>query len=77
MKTLEEIERWGAAQHRGNVLASHPAAPGSIPRIPEIIDIAEVNKRCWLEESGQWLENVARAHLVPASGKPVLQKEIN
>ena len=77
MKTLEEIERWGAAQHRGSGLASHPAAPGSIPRIPEIIDIAEVNQRCWLEESGQWLENVARVHLVPASGKPVLQKEIN
>ena len=52
MKTLEEIERWGAAQHRGSGLASHPAAPGSIPRIPEIIDIAEVNQRCWLEESG-------------------------
>ena len=35
----------------------------------KIIDIAEVNQRLWLEESGQWPEN-----LVPASGKPVSQK---
>ena len=30
--------------------------------------------RLWLEESGQWLENVDWIHLVLASGKPVLQK---
>ena len=36
-----------------------------------IIDVAEVNQQRWLEESGQWLENV---DLVLASGKPVLQK---
>ena len=38
----------------------------------KIIDIAEVNQWRWLEESGQWLENVDRTHLVLASGKPVL-----
>ena len=37
-----------------------------------IIDVAEVNQQRWLEESGQWLENV---DLVLASGKPVLQKK--
>ena len=37
----------------------------------KITDIAEVNQRHWLEESGQWLENV---DLVLASGKQVLQK---
>ena len=32
------------------------------------------DRRRWLEESGQWLENVDRSLLVLASGKPVLQK---
>ena len=41
-----------------------------------IIDVAEVNQRRWLEESGQWLENVDRTHLVLASGKLVLKKVV-
>ena len=36
--------------------------------------IVEVNQQRWLEESGQWLENVYRTNLVLASGKPVLHK---
>ena len=54
---------------------------GLIPRVPEknfrgkIIDVAEVNQQHWIEERGQWLENVDRTHLVLASGKPVLQKK--
>ena len=28
----------------------------------------------WLEKSGLWLENVDRTHLVPTSGRLVLQK---
>ena len=65
----------GAAYHRGSILASHPAAPGLIPSIPEnffigtIIDVAYVNQRPWLEES------VDQNHLVLASGQPVLQKK--
>ena len=43
----------------------------------KIIYVAEVNQRCWLEESGQWLENVDQTHLVLASGKPVLQQNFN
>ena len=39
-----------------------------------MIDVAEVNQRRWLEESGQRLENVDGTHLVLASGKPVLTK---
>ena len=37
-----------------------PAALGSIPVFfrEKIIDVAEVNQMRWLEESGQWLENV-------------------
>ena len=31
-----------------------------------MIELAEVNQRGWLEESGQWLENVDR---ILASGK--------
>ena len=50
-----------------HILASHPAAPGSIPSVPEffsgeIIDVAEVNQQCWLAAD--------RTHLVLASGKP-------
>ena len=58
-----------------------PTAPGLNPSVPEIfseekiIDVAEVNQRRRLEESGQWLESVDRTHLVLASGKPVLQKD--
>ena len=40
----------------------------------KFFDVAEVNQRFVLQESGQWLENVDRTHLVLASGKPVLQK---
>ena len=36
----------------------------------KIIDVAEVNQQRWLEEIGQWLENVDRTHLVLARGKP-------
>ena len=39
-----------------------------------VINIAEVNQWRWLVESGHWLENIDRTHLVLASGKPVLQK---
>ena len=63
-------------------LSSQTAAPGTIPSIPKkfsgkIINFAEVNQLCWLEDSGQRLENVDRTHLVLASGKPVLQKNIH
>ena len=36
--------------------------------------IAEVNQRCCIEKSRQWLVNVDPPHLVLASGKLVLQK---
>ena len=38
---------------------------------------SEVNQWRWLEESGPWLENVDRTHLVLASCKLVLQKVWN
>ena len=62
--------------------APHPAATGSIPSIPpkkfrgKFFNVAEVNQRRWLEESGQWFENVDRTILVQASGKPALQKNV-
>ena len=40
----------------------------------KIVGIAEVNQRRCLEESGQWLENVDRNHLILASGNLELQK---
>ena len=33
-----------------------------------------MNQQHWLEESGQWLVNVDRTHLVMANGKPVPKK---
>ena len=68
------IVRWLA------YLLLEPAAPGSIPSIPEIfseekiVNVAEVNLRGSLEENGLWIENVDRTNLVLASGKLVLQK---
>ena len=38
-------------------------------------NFALVNQWRWIEESGQWLENVDQTHLVLASGKLVLQKK--
>ena len=61
-------------------LLLEPAAPGSIPSIPEnfseekIVNVAEVNLRGSLEENGPWIENVDQTNLVLASGKLVLQK---
>ena len=61
-------------------LLPDPPAPGLIPSFSEnffrgkIIDVAEVSQWRWLEESGLWLENVDRTHLVLVSGKPVLLK---
>ena len=81
LEELPDPPNFDPAQHRGSILASHPAAPGSIPSIPTnfsmervSILVGEVNQQRWLEESGQWLENVDRTHPVLASGKPVIQK---
>ena len=38
--------------------------------------VAEIYRRCWLEERGQRLENVVQTHLVLASGNLVLQKTL-
>ena len=51
----------GAALHRGSIFAFYPAALGSILSISRFFhrkNVVEVNQRRWLEESGQWLENV-------------------
>ena len=39
----------------------------------QIIDVAEVNQRRWLEENGRWLKIVDR---VLAGGKIVIQKYV-
>ena len=68
----------------GGSIAQWTAVQGLIPSIPKNnfsgkndADVAEVNQQRWFEESGQCLENVDRTHLVLASGKPVLQKNIS
>ena len=59
-------------------LISNPAAPGLIPRVPKKISGEKWSKlqELWLEESGQWLENVDWTHVELASDKPVLKYEI-
>ena len=60
-----------------SILASRPSLIPSIQdffSVRKIVDVAEVNQRCCLDESGQWLEDVDQTHLVLASGKLVLQK---
>ena len=55
---------------RGGSLAQWLEPLGSIPSIPKtfseekMVDVAEVNQRHCLKESGQWLENLNRTHLV-------------
>ena len=34
LRTAKYRPSWGAAQHRGSIRASHPAAPGSILNVP-------------------------------------------
>ena len=36
-------------------------------------NVTEVNQQRWLEESGQWLENVDRTHLVQTHQKSTWQ----
>ena len=55
-----------------NIFASRPRCPGFDSQHSgnfleeKIIDVAEVNQLCWLEGSGQWLDNVDQIHLVQA-----------
>ena len=71
-----------AAKHN-SIIASCPSCPGFDSQRPKffsvekIVDVAEVNQWHCLQESGQWLENVGRTHLVLASGKLVLQATKN
>ena len=61
-----------------HILASQ--LPGvHFPEVPKffkgkIADVAEVNLRHCLQESGRWLENADGANVVLAIGKEVLQK---
>ena len=63
-------------------LLPDPAAPGLIPCFPknlqkqQISIFANVNQQRWLEESGQWLENVDGTHTVLARGNLVLQNNL-
>ena len=56
-----------------NIFASRPRCPGFDSQHSgiffseeKIIDVAKINQLCWLEGSGQWLDNVDRIHLVQA-----------
>ena len=61
-------------------LLPYAVAPGLIPSIHEffseekVVNVAEIKQWRCLKESGQWLENVDRTHIVLASVKLVPQK---
>ena len=63
-----------------SILASVPAATDSIPsgffQMKKIVDVGGVNQWRCLEENEQRLKTVDRTHLVLASGKLVLQKNV-
>ena len=70
----EENSLRGSAWHRGSILASHPAGPGSNHSVPEKISEEKLSMLLGISMAlvrGKWLENVA---LVLTSGKPVLEK---
>ena len=60
--------------------ASGPGPLGLVPSIPKIFQrkilslLLRLINGAALGDSGEWLENVDCTHLVPASGKLVLQK---
>ena len=65
-----------------SILASRPSCIGFDSQRSQkkfrgtIVDVPEVNQWHCLEESGQWLENVNRTHLVVGSGKLVQHKKL-
>ena len=73
----------GTAQHNGK----HNCFWNQLPlvRFPvfpyknstkKIADVTEVNQKRSLEESREWFETVDQTHLVLASGKQILQKDV-
>ena len=64
----------GSAQHSGSVCASHPAGPGSIPSVP-MLGFNDSKCTAYTVDSAIGLI-VIRTHLVLASGKQVLQKNV-
>ena len=56
-----------------SVLASGPSCPRFVSQ--KIFQTKKLLRLLRVKESGQWLKNVDRTHLVLASGKLVLQKE--
>ena len=68
----------GAVQHRGSVLATHPAAPGLILGVPKIFFLLMQLSFicCTTQNSRQRLYNVNQTHIVLASGRLVLRKKL-
>ena len=67
----------GGAWHNGWHTCFQTQLPQvQIQALLKIVNVAEANQRRCLEESGHWLENVDRAHLVLASGKLVVLQKI-
>ena len=59
-----------------SILASRPSCPRFDSQCKEkIVNVAEVNQRLCLEESGQWRENVDHTHQELASGKLVSKRK--
>ena len=83
----DALVRWvslgfGRGQHSTLFSSGRPRCPGfdslGSQKFSEekIFKVAVVNQWYWLDESGQWLENVERSHVVLVSGKLVLQESL-
>ena len=60
-------KNYGAAQHRGNFLASHPAARGSNPRFHKKIPEEKLSKLLrFINGAGQWKEDSGLKMLIEA-----------
>ena len=66
MKKLTTLGWWGLHSTEVPYLLLNQQPRGLILNVPQkkftgkIIDVAQVNQPPWLEESGQWLENVGK-----------------
>ena len=69
-RVVKLIKYWGQHSTKVSILTSRPSCPRfcakhyDIFSEKKIVNVAEVNQLRWLEESGQWIENVNQTHLV-------------
>ena len=59
--------RWLHSTEEAFLLLTHCHRVRVLAFLKSYLDVSEIYQRCWLEESGQWLDNVNQTHRVLAS----------